>query len=125
MHGRLVAAPSGVCRFLRLHLSPPLHPFTMVNLTKPCLLTILLALTPALAKTVGYFDADECIDPSGLEECYDAASSRYTDCVNVNCEGQNIDCINVCACVQTQGQIDCAASHCWDRVSSQAWPTIG
>ncbi|KAI0887858.1 uncharacterized protein GGS22DRAFT_197765 [Annulohypoxylon maeteangense] len=70
------------------------------------------------ATTVGYFDSESCVDPSGVAECYENAAVEWSSCVNVTCAGQNIDCINVCSCVQTQKQLDCAGQHCWNQVYS-------
>ncbi|KAI1090483.1 hypothetical protein F5B19DRAFT_463213 [Rostrohypoxylon terebratum] len=71
-----------------------------------------------LAATVGYFNSESCADPSGLAECYESASIEWSNCVNNTCAGQNIDCDNVCSCVQTQSQLDCAGKHCWNQVYS-------
>lgn len=69
-----------------------------------------------IAAQVGYFDSKSCADPSGMESCYADAESAWGDCINDNCRGQSIDCNNVCSCIRTQAEIDCAAAHCWDKV---------
>ncbi|KAA8643750.1 hypothetical protein EYZ11_007113 [Aspergillus tanneri] len=89
--------------------------------------TYLLGLLAAnaLAAKVGEFDADKCADASGLQTCYDKAKSAYNDCVKTKCDKHengktvdNPDCLNQCACVRGQAQIDCAASSCWNQVYS-------
>ncbi|KAI0113350.1 hypothetical protein F4814DRAFT_449797 [Daldinia grandis] len=87
------------------------------------LLTTALALGAVSAADVGYFDSASCVDPSGLEQCYSDADARLSDCVTSNCKGQNIDCINVCHCINVRNQIDCAGAHCWNQVYSCEYQT--
>ena len=81
-------------------------------------LTLLGPATLAMAAKVGYFDADVCVDSSGMEKCYADAESSWSDCINDNCEGQGTDCHNVCSCIRTNHEINCAASHCWNQAYS-------
>ncbi|KAG4216889.1 hypothetical protein PC116_g34630 [Phytophthora cactorum] len=85
----------------------------------PSSLLYTAALTTAAvsAAQVGYFNSESCVDPSGLEQCYAEADAMLADCVNENCKGQNIDCINVCHCINTENKINCAGAHCWNQVS--------
>ncbi|KAI8965135.1 hypothetical protein F5Y11DRAFT_313941 [Daldinia sp. FL1419] len=86
------------------------------------------ALTAATvsAEAIGYFDSESCVDPIGLGQCYAEADEWLSDCVTNRCKGQNIDCINVCHCVTTQNQIDCAGAHCWNQVySCEYQQTVG
>ncbi|OJK03270.1 hypothetical protein ASPACDRAFT_40593 [Aspergillus aculeatus ATCC 16872] len=93
-----------------------------------------------VSKQAGYFDSSDCVAPSALESCYDDASEYYAQCITNNCAGGSdecykacggdaacmqsqcpdlgIDCINVCGCVKTSREIDCAASACWNQVYS-------
>ncbi|RYP88464.1 hypothetical protein DL770_004628 [Monosporascus sp. CRB-9-2] len=78
-----------------------------------------LAASPvAWAAKVGYFESKDCVDRSGMEQCYEEADEAWTDCINENCKDQNIDCHNVCSCIQTMDMIDCAGRHCWNQVYS-------
>ncbi|KAL4933003.1 uncharacterized protein BDV17DRAFT_252593 [Aspergillus undulatus] len=87
-----------------------------MRFTSPLYLLPLAALTAA--KQVGYFNSDDCADPSGFESCYDDADSWWADCVNETCEGQNIDCINTCEYARQGTYTRCAAAHCWNMVYS-------
>ncbi|KAI1439452.1 hypothetical protein F5Y02DRAFT_70235 [Annulohypoxylon stygium] len=88
-----------------------------ISLIIPSIASLLLFET-ASTGTVGYFDSGSCVDPSGLAECYETAAIEWSKCVNNTCAGQNIDCDNVCSCVQTQNQLNCAGQHCWNQVYS-------
>ncbi|RAL10728.1 uncharacterized protein BO97DRAFT_479076 [Aspergillus homomorphus CBS 101889] len=104
-------------------------------------LAIAATLIPAaVTKQVGYFESSNCAAPSALESCYSEADDYYARCVNENCAGGSeecynscggnascmqskcpnlgIDCINVCGCVKTSREVDCAASACWNQVYS-------
>ena len=70
-----------------------------------------------LAAKTGYFESESCTDTSGFEQCYEDADLKYTNCVNEYCKDQNIYCMDVCSCVQTQDQLDCAGAHCWNQAS--------
>ncbi|KAL5341363.1 hypothetical protein BJX70DRAFT_358605 [Aspergillus crustosus] len=63
-------------------------------------LLCLVAVPLAVAEQVGYFDSEDCADPSGFASCYSDTDSAYNDCINDNCEGLNSDCHNACACEQ-------------------------
>ncbi|KAM0273495.1 hypothetical protein ACHAQH_008318 [Verticillium albo-atrum] len=86
--------------------------------TTSSVVVALLAITPALAKKVGHYDSEICVDPSGFESCYKDAEATWADCVNENCKDQNIDCINVCTCIQNLDELDCAGQSCWNQVYS-------
>ncbi|KAK7397808.1 hypothetical protein QQX98_012823 [Neonectria punicea] len=88
----------------------------MNRLSTLSLVAAVLATTPGLAVKVGYFDSKNCVDPKGLEKCYERADEDGSDCVNKNCKEQNIDYINVCDCVQLQDQSDYAGRHCWNQL---------
>ncbi|KAJ5757321.1 uncharacterized protein N7511_006015 [Penicillium nucicola] len=109
-----------------------------------CQLRLFLALgalaSSALSEKVGYFDASVCADTKGFTSCYKAADAEYTSCVKDNCAGGSqacydscdgsvacmnkqcpglgIDCINACGCQQSAHQIDCAGASCWNQVYS-------
>ncbi|KAE8443936.1 hypothetical protein EG329_001246 [Mollisiaceae sp. DMI_Dod_QoI] len=85
---------------------------------KAKLLGLAISATFVSAADVGYYNSSSCIDPSGFSSCYNDADSSYADCVNGNCQDQNIDCINACECVRSTNYIDCAASNCWNQVYS-------
>lgn len=70
----------------------------------------------ASAAKVGYFESSTCPDPKGFESCYKDADEAWADCVKENCEDQNIDCINLCSCIQNLSQLDCAGQSCWNQV---------
>ena len=72
----------------------------------------------AATKQVGYFDSDVCADPKGMESCYDDADAAWADCVDTNCQDQNIDCNNVCSCIRTENYVNCAVTHCWNEAYS-------
>ncbi|KAL4801191.1 hypothetical protein BDV18DRAFT_149815 [Aspergillus unguis] len=76
------------------------------------------ALQFASAEHVGYFESNDCAAPSDFASCYDDADSWWTDCINDNCKGQNIDCQNACECARQQSYTRCAASYCWNMVYS-------
>ncbi|KAI0386499.1 hypothetical protein F5Y04DRAFT_123659 [Hypomontagnella monticulosa] len=90
----------------------------LASILSPSLLAVILATGTASADEVGYFDSQSCVDPTGLEQCYEEISSSFASCVNDNCKDQNIDCTNVCSCIRTADEIDCAGKHCWNRVYS-------
>lgn len=98
--------------------------------------------TTAIAKEVGHFQSSDCVDPSGLESCYQDADQGFTSCVTNNCAGGSkgctescngnpacvqskcpdlgIDCINACECVKNTDYIECAATSCWNQVRQLA-----
>lgn len=83
----------------------------------PFLLAAFSAAAPAYAAAdVGRFTKKDCVAPSDFEQCYAEVEEGWADCVNNNCEGQNIDCINICSCIQTRAQLDCAGAYCWNQV---------
>ncbi|KAI1456995.1 hypothetical protein F4805DRAFT_203505 [Annulohypoxylon moriforme] len=88
----------------------------MVSLSLAITIFTVLSMQTVSAATVGYFDSESCVDPSGLSECYENAAVEWSSCANITCAGQNIDCIDVCSCVQTQNQLACAGQHCWNQV---------
>lgn len=102
----------------KLNVIPKVQIDTMfqISLIIPSIASLLLFET-ASTGTVGYFDSGSCVDPSGLAECYETAAIEWSKCVNNTCAGQNIDCDNVCSCVQTQNQLNCAGQHCWNQVN--------
>ncbi|KAL5050912.1 hypothetical protein BDW71DRAFT_80225 [Aspergillus fruticulosus] len=81
-------------------------------------LSTLAAFQLAAADQVGYFEANDCADPSGFASCYDDADEWWADCINENCEGQNIDCHNACECARQGAYTRCAAVSCWNMVYS-------
>jgi hypothetical protein len=88
----------------------------------PQLLTVLrlaslLIIKPVLAANYGYIESKECADPSGYAECYEARKGEGDDCIDKNCKGKNNDCIRACDCVLVADVIDCALTHCWNKVS--------
>ncbi|KAI1799908.1 hypothetical protein F4811DRAFT_541855 [Daldinia bambusicola] len=91
----------------------------MFSLSPSSILFTAAVTTAAVsAAQVGYFNSESCVDPSGLEQCYADADTLLSDCVTSNCKGQSIDCINICHCINTENQIDCAGRHCWNQVYS-------
>lgn len=83
---------------------------------------------PALAATAGYFESEVCADPSGFEQCYGDAEALYASCVDDHCDNNeaNIDCFNVCSCLRTYNELDCAGAHCWNQVySCEYQATVG
>ncbi|KAF4995604.1 hypothetical protein FDECE_12747 [Fusarium decemcellulare] len=99
------------------------------------LLTSLLIVTPGLAAKVGLFDSGDCVDPSGMEKCYGTASNEALRCYDSKkCEeeeeGEEEDGLSQCAlscrCLQSQDEINCALSHCWNKVySCEYQQTVG
>lgn len=89
----------------------------MPKLSISSLFTALLAFGPALAKEIGYFDGDTCADPKGLEQCYADAEQVASQCVLEGCEEGGMDCLNLCYCIQTASNIECAGTHCWNQVN--------
>ncbi|KAL4936790.1 hypothetical protein BDV06DRAFT_85420 [Aspergillus oleicola] len=69
-----------------------------------------------VAEQVGYFESDDCADPDGFASCYDDADSWYNDCINDNCEGQNVDCQNSCEYARQGSYTRCQVGHCWNMV---------
>ncbi|KAL4899361.1 hypothetical protein BDW74DRAFT_115674 [Aspergillus multicolor] len=78
----------------------------------------LAALRLTVAEQVGYFNSDDCADPSGFASCYDDADEWYADCINENCEGLGVDCHNACEYARQGAYTRCAASSCWNKVYS-------
>ncbi|KAL2842546.1 hypothetical protein BJY01DRAFT_200560 [Aspergillus pseudoustus] len=72
----------------------------------------------AVAKQVGYFDADQCAAPDDFGSCYDDADEWLSDCINENCNGLGVDCHNACECAHQNAYTRCAASYCWNMVYS-------
>ncbi|CAG1959529.1 unnamed protein product [Fusarium graminearum] len=80
--------------------------------------SLLTITNPISATKYGYIESKECVDPSGYEQCYKSRDDERNVCINKNCEGQNIDCLNACDCVFNVDVIDCALTHCWNKVYS-------
>ncbi|KAI8689374.1 hypothetical protein NCS56_00200800 [Fusarium sp. Ph1] len=95
------------------------------------LLTCFLVATPRLAAKVWLFNSNNCVDPSGMKTCYDKALSAALECFGVKkCEEEEADgeseCALACRCLQTQDEIDCALTHCWNQVySCEYQQTVG
>ncbi|KAI9151362.1 hypothetical protein HJFPF1_08564 [Paramyrothecium foliicola] len=71
------------------------------------------------AAKVGYFDSENCVDTAGMEACYATAESSWAECIaNATCRDAEDYCERDCSCTRTQEQMNCAASHCWDRAYS-------
>ncbi|KAJ4115402.1 hypothetical protein NW768_011254 [Fusarium equiseti] len=80
--------------------------------------SLLTIISPISAAKYGYIESKDCVDPSGYEQCYKSKDAERNDCITNNCKNQNIDCINVCDCVFNLDVIDCALTHCWNKVYS-------
>ncbi|KAH6690501.1 hypothetical protein F5X68DRAFT_70536 [Plectosphaerella plurivora] len=90
-------------------------------------LSALIALAASTSATkVGYFESSTCADPQGFETCYKTAEESWRECVKDNCEDRNIDCINICTCIERLDYLDCAGQSCWNQVYSCAYQeTVG
>ncbi|KAJ3543824.1 hypothetical protein NM208_g3375 [Fusarium decemcellulare] len=87
------------------------------------LLTSLLIVTLGLAAKVGLFDSEGCVDPSGMEKCYELTSNEALGCYDIKkCDEQDEDgesgCALSCRCLQNHAEINCASTHCWNKVYS-------
>jgi hypothetical protein len=76
----------------------------------------LAAARLAIAKQVGYFQAENCAAPSDFESCYADADEWLADCINENCDALGIDCHNACECARQGAYTRCATSYCWNMV---------
>lgn len=69
----------------------------------------LSTLNMASTALVGYFESENCVDPKGMESCYQKAESARGKC-NDNEE------FDKCFLAFTQDQVSCTATHCWNQV---------
>jgi hypothetical protein len=76
----------------------------------------LAAARLAVAKQVGYFQAENCAAPSDFESCYSDADEWLSDCINENCDALGVDCHNACECAKQEAYTRCATSFCWNMV---------
>ncbi|RDW72747.1 uncharacterized protein DSM5745_07919 [Aspergillus mulundensis] len=81
-------------------------------------LGFLAALRLTAADQVGYFNSDDCADPSGFASCYEDADEWYADCINENCLGLGKDCHDACEYARQGAYTRCAATSCWNMVYS-------
>ncbi|KAJ3496714.1 hypothetical protein NLG97_g2453 [Lecanicillium saksenae] len=77
------------------------------------------SLSAAAADSQEYSDVlspNTCMDQKGYESCLSDAAEGESDCIQSHCQDKNADCYNICSCNKGRQQIQCAATHCWNRV---------
>ncbi|KND93435.1 hypothetical protein TOPH_01889 [Tolypocladium ophioglossoides CBS 100239] len=58
-----------------------------------------------------------CVDVSGFESCQKDATAKASDCLaTARKDGSELE-IEACGCANYIDNINCAASHCWNRVN--------
>ena len=75
-----------------------------------------LALLSLVSTIQAYtFPSTDCVDAAGTDACLNAAQTTFTGAAQI-C-GLNKDCLLGAQCLLYSTYVNCALSHCWNKVS--------
>lgn len=125
-----LALSLGLLRFLSLisSLYRSLRKPFRAKMLRPIFLFSLSAVSSTYAQFT--LTSDGCVDASGFNSCMSQVTTQVQQCVQNNCQGggtcedfnncqsSDANCYPACLCGGYQAWINCAASHCWNKVPS-------
>lgn len=80
------------------------------------LLPFFLLATSVSAASTPNLANNGCVDSSGLDACQAKVNDQTTQCINqANSDRSQVELL-ACNCQDYVGNINCYASHCWNRV---------